>query len=42
MLFSPHGECFLKAVDSSGEIKSGAYIAKIISETIQEVGASMS
>lgn len=40
MLFNPHGECFLKAVDSSGKIKSGAYIAKIISETIQKIGAS--
>lgn len=35
---SPRGECFVKAVDSSGKIKSGLYIANIISETIEQVG----
>ena len=38
MAVCPHGECFVKAVDSSREIKSGAYIASIISEVIDEIG----
>ena len=38
MLVSPRGECFIKAVDSSGEIKSGQFICSIISEVIEEVG----
>ena len=38
MVICPRGECFIKAVDSSGEIKSGAYIASIISDVIDEIG----
>ena len=38
MVVCPRGECFVKAVDSSGEIKSGAYIASIISDVIDEIG----
>ena len=28
----------MRAVDSSGKIKSGAYIADVLNETIEEVG----
>ena len=38
MVVSPCGECFIKAVDSSGEINSGSYIASIIGKVIDEVG----
>ena len=38
MLVSPRRECFIKAVDSSGEIKSSSYIASIIGKVIDEVG----
>lgn len=38
MVVSPRGECFIKAVDSAGEIKSGFYIASIISDVINEIG----
>ena len=38
MVVCPHGECFVKAVDSSGKIKSSAYIASIISDVIDEIG----
>ena len=38
MVVSPHEECFIKAMDSSGEIKSGSYIASIIGKVIDEVG----
>ena len=38
MLVSPCGECFMKAIDSSGEIKSGQFICNIISEVIEQVG----
>lgn len=37
MVVCPHGECFIKAVNSAREIKSGSYIASIISDVIDEV-----
>ncbi len=39
MVVSPRGETFVRAVDSAGSIKSGAYIADIIAFVIEEVGA---
>lgn len=38
MVVCPPRECFIKAVDSSGEIKSGSYIASIIGNVIEKVG----
>ena len=38
MVVSHSGECFIKAMDSSGEIKTGSYIASIIGKVIDEVG----
>ena len=38
MVVSPRGETFMRVVDSSGKIKSGAYIADVLSESIEEVG----
>lgn len=38
MVVCPRGECFMKAIDSSGEIKSGQFICNIISEVIEQVG----
>ncbi|MCO5575692.1 hypothetical protein L7F22_029496 [Adiantum nelumboides] len=40
MLVCPRGECFIKAVDSSRQVKSGSYIAGVIAEVIDEVGAA--
>ena len=39
MIISPRGETFVRAVDSSGSIKPGPYIADVISSVIEEVGA---
>ena len=39
MIVSPRGETFVRAVDSVGSIKSGLYIADVISSVIEEVGA---
>lgn len=39
MIVSPRGETFVRAVDSAGMIKSGIYIADVISSVIEEVGA---
>ena len=39
MILSPRGEKFVHAIDSVGSIKSGPYIADIISSVIDEVGA---
>ena len=39
MVVSPRGETFVKAVDSSGMIKSGSYIADVLTSIIEEVGA---
>ena len=36
MAVSSRGETFMRAVDSSGKIKSGAYIADVLNETIDE------
>ena len=38
MVASPRGDCFIKAVDSTGEIKSGSFIASIVSEVIEQLG----
>lgn len=38
MVVSPRGETFMRAVDSSGKIKYGAYIADVLNDTIEEVG----
>ena len=38
MVVSPRGEEFVRAVDSAGAIKSGAYIAELIASVIEEVG----
>ena len=39
MVVSPRGETFVKTVDSSGSIKSGVYIADLLTSVIEEVGA---
>ena len=39
MVVSPRGETFVRAIDSAGSIKSGTYIADVISSVIEEVGA---
>lgn len=39
MLVFPHGECFIKEMDSLGEINFGSYIAPIINDVITKVGA---
>ena len=38
MVVCPRGETFVKSIDSSGAIKSGAYIADVLTTVIQEVG----
>ena len=40
MIISPRGEMFVHVVDFVGSIKSGPYIADVISIVIDEVGAS--
>lgn len=35
---TPMGANFLKAVDTSGEVKSGDYIADLLCESIEEIG----
>ena len=39
MVFCPRGETFVKSIDSSGAIKSGMYIADVLSTVIQEIGS---
>ena len=39
MVFCPRGEHFMKAIDSSGEIKSSGYIAKVIAPVIEQIGS---
>ena len=36
MIVSPCGETFLRAVDSSGKIKSGHYIADVVMQAIEK------
>jgi hypothetical protein len=38
MVVSPRGETFVRAVDSTGMIKSGSYIADVLASVIEEVG----
>ena len=38
MVVSLRGETFMRAIDSSGQIKYGAYIANVLNETIEQVG----
>ena len=38
MVVSPHGDCFIKVVDSSREIKLDSVIASIIGDVIDEIG----
>lgn len=38
MLVHPHGECFIKAVDTSRQIKSGSYIVNVIGDAIEALG----
>ena len=39
MVVCPRGETFIKSIDSSGAIKSGMYIADVLSTVIQEIGS---
>lgn len=39
MVVSPRGEAFVRAVDSSGMIKTGSYIADVLTSVIEEVGS---
>ena len=39
MVVSPRGETFIRAIDSTGKIKSGVYIADVLSAIIDEIGA---
>jgi hypothetical protein len=36
---NPMGAAFLKAVDASGSVKSGAYIADVMAEQIEKLGS---
>ena len=38
MIVSSRGETFLRAIDSSGKIKSGHYIVDVVMQAIEEVG----
>ena len=40
MVVSPRGETFIRAIDSTGKIKSGAYIADELNDVINEIGAN--
>ena len=40
MAVSPRGETFIRAIDSTGKIKSGAYIADVLNDVIDEIGAN--
>ena len=39
MVVCLRGETFAKSIDSSGAIKSGMYIADVLSTVIQEIGS---
>ena len=38
MVVFPRGETFIKSIDSSSAIKSGAYIADALMNVIKEIG----
>lgn len=40
MAVFPRGETFIRAIDSIGKIKSGAYIADVLNDVIDEIGAN--
>ena len=40
MVVSPRGETFIRAIDSTGKIKSGAYITDVLNDIINEIGAN--
>ena len=40
MVVSPRGETFIRAIDSIGKIKSGAYIVDVLNDVIDEIGAN--
>ena len=40
MVVSPRGETFIRAIDSTGKIKSGAYIVDVLNDIIIEIGAN--
>ena len=40
MVFSSRGETFIRAIDIIGKVKSGAYIANVLNDIIDEIGAN--
>ena len=38
MVVSPRGKIFMRAIDSSSQIKSSFYISNVLNDTIEEVG----